>query len=265
VLSDLEAVGAVTGEAAGTARLSAMDPGALSALMLAATADSTTLEPASLPDMPVVALKVVDLSPAEQALDAALGLAMEALASTQSPAPARAAAPGPSAASVALAPFAVDLPSPPDTVCEVATRLRIEEEGGDGEPPALRTVVRTRSRPVIERQSGEVRILDRTRRTPEPTLERPRVEPVPVESPIDGDDTQRIHIPAARATAVVLRGEVLREEAPSRTAAHASVPPASAGAVARTLRSTQSYVAILLATGAFALAVGVALGLAIPR
>lgn len=300
VLAELDALSAGrSGDGAGTTQFSALDPGALSALLLTATADSTKVQATELPeaDQSVVlstpdAQAILDAPPpppssTQLELEAALGLAVETLNATPSPAPARpasppAAPPAPSAASMALAPFAVDLSAQGgDTVCEVPTVLRLDDP--EDEQPLLRTIVRTRSRPVVERASGNARapVLDRTRTTPEPQIARPSV--------FASEETVRITVP--RQSAVVVRTEVRvevgtpeeppREDSvvrgwfekargadPGRDAdpvGDADTLPGKRRILARTLRSTPRFALVLTATAILALALGVALGVAIPR
>lgn len=323
VLAELESLVATLDGGARTTQLSALDPTSLSALFLAATADSTKVEAASVPSgrttvllapdhaaaaaegpraaaeqgielcldvaggesreasgvrapaIPSGADEGVDGQPSSSQLELeiALGLAASALVEEPVRAPSVFVQIGPrpvpaSAASMALAPFAVDLPS--DTVCEVATRLR----SPDAEDALARTVVRARSRPVIERVIGEVQapsgmptrgpVLDRTRaRPPAPELEAAR--PVVVGAPLDpsderdgdADDTQRISVRAVRGahrSAVVVRVEIPRE--PKREDDLQETITAALG--------SRAYSGLLVVTALVALLLGVVLGVAWP-
>lgn len=320
VLAELESLVSTLDGGARTTQLSALDPTSLSALFLAATADSTKVEAAHVPaGRATVLLAPDDAAPAEAPrpaaelgielrldepageaavapsdagapvtspreaapesqpsssqleLEIALGLAASALVEEPVRAPSVFVQTGPrpvpaSAASMALAPFAVDLPS--DTVCEVATRLR----SPDAEDALARTVVRARSRPVIERVTGEVQapsgmptrgpVLDRTRaRPPAPELEaaRPVVVGAPLEpsSEGDADDTQRISVRAVRGahrSAVVVRVEIPRE--PKREDDLQETIAAALG--------SRAYSGLLVVTALVALLLGVVLGVAWP-
>ena len=326
VLAELESLVATLDGGARTTQLSALDPTSLSALFLAATADSTKVEAARVPSGRATVLLVPDDAAAhaeaphpaaelgielrleapgevleaqvepsgarapttpsgadgpvavqptssQLELEIALGLAASALAEEPVRAPSVFVQTGPrplpaSAASMALAPFAVDLPS--DTVCEVATRLR----SPDADDALARTVVRARSRPVIERVTGEVQapsgapprgaVLDRTRaRSPAPELEaaRPVVVGVPVATEPSGegdaDDTQRISVRAvrgARRSAVVVRVEIPRE--PKRDDDLQETIAAALG--------SRAYSGLLVVTALVALLLGVVLGVAWP-
>ncbi len=265
VLAELDALSAGRSAPEGTAQFSALDPGALSALLLTATADSTKVQATALPESEAVVLSTPDAraivaeeevpSSSQQELEAALGLAIEALHETPSPAPMKAVAP--SAASVALAPFAVDLAAQGgDTVCEVPMVLRLADP--EEAEPIIRTIVRTRSRPVVERDAagGHRPVLDRTRATPEPQVARPSV--------FASEETVRITVP--RQSAVVVRTEVRVEVGtPIPDSGEAETLPGKRRIIARTLRSTPRFALILTATAVLALALGVALGVAIPR
>lgn len=291
VLAELEALGAPRDQGAGTTQFSALDPGALSALLLSATADSTTLEAASAlePSSGSVVVRAPDeaatmlADPRNQArADVARTLAQAAarasqqlelevalgLASDDAPGPTRAEPPPPSAASIALAPFAVELAlQGGDTICEVPTRLRLADDATDPDRTGLlRTLVRTRPRPAIERASTErsaldrsldrVRfeppVLDRTRARPDAPIPRPSVTAAPT-----SEETVRIAV-VPRPSAVVLRTE-LRVELGAPAPAE---PADEADAFAHHLRSTRRYAAILTVTALLALGLGVVLGIA---
>jgi len=151
--AELESIGSRRGMTDSTATFAAMDPTALSELLLEATADPTTCDTAQ----PISA---------QHDLEEALGLAPQIEVEIDGPITAPALAPvledlpvpPPSPLSIALRPFVSDLPPSAGIILRV-----LDDEPHDP------TMFRTRMRPIVERiapvESGVVDVLPPTRIT----------------------------------------------------------------------------------------------------